>query len=225
MTEQRKNILIADDDLSLSTVLADYLRGKDYLVDTVRSGDEALEAMRKGNYNACVMDVKLPEMNGFEVLAELRKAYNWTPVIFLTERNSREDIIRGFNLGCDDYMTKPFSMDILICRLEAIIRRTVGQNQSKETVFDLGKGVFDATRQTLGDEHLSARESDLLLMLCQNKGQVVDRHIILCTLWQTDDFFSSRSLSVYINHLRHFLEGSKVRIIGVHGKGYKLVED
>ena len=147
------------------------------------------------------------------------------PIIVLSAKTDREDIIRGYQLGCDDYLTKPFSMDILICKIEAILRRYRMASQTDEMEFDLNGLHFDAVRQTLGDKRLSSRENELLLMLCQNMDKTVERSRILMTLWGSDTYFNSRSLSVYVNHLRNYLgENSPIRIMSVHGKGYKLVD-
>lgn len=225
MTEKKQYILLADDDVTLSTVLSDYLRNAGFVVETVVSGKKALQAIVSGRYDLAILDTNLPEKNGLQVLSSLAKSQNPTPVIMLTAENSREHIIRAFDLGCDDYVTKPFSMDILICRIRAILRRAQAGSASKETVFMLDGKRFDSVHQTLDGHHLSAKENDLLLMLCRNMNQVVDRHLILRTIWQTDDVFASRSLSVYANHLRGYLAGTKVQIMGLHGKGYKLITE
>lgn len=224
MNEQRTHILLADDDINLSTVLADYLHNAGFLVDTVHDGKSALEAIRSSAYDLCLLDINMPQANGFEVLRDLNRTSNELPVIVLSARQAREDIIRAFELGCDDYVTKPFSMDILICRIKAVIRRAQKGGKNEETIFKLGNKVFDSTHQTIDGQHLSGRESDLLLMLCRHMNQLVDRHVLLVSLWKTDDYFTSRSLSVYINHLRSFLEDTDVQILGVHKKGYKLVQ-
>lgn len=225
MNKKHTHILICDEDINLSMVLCDWLRSKDYIVDVVHTGQNALDSIRSAHYDICLLEISVSNKNGYEVLADLRRTENDIPVIMLTNRTAREDIIRAFDLGCDDYVTKPFSMDILLCRIKAVINRYTKNNESKQAVFNLGGKEFDSINQRINGEHMSARESDLLLMLCRNANQVVDRHVILCALWSTDDYFSSRSLSVYINHLRAYLEGTNVRIMGVHGKGYKLVID
>lgn len=225
MIQTSTHILLADDDISLATVLADYLRSQDFVVDVVSDGRAALHACQSTHYDIMLLDINMPEMTGFQVLQSLTKAMNPIPVVVLSARNAREDIMRAFTLGCDDYVTKPFSMDILICRIRAILRRASQSTASRQTQFTLGTKHFDALHQTLDGEHLSGRESDLLLMLCQNMNQLVDRHRILQSLWRTDDCFSSRSLSVYANHLRTHLRDTGVQLIGVHGKGYKLLTE
>lgn len=222
MIKETIYVLLADADISLSTVLADYLRLHHFEVDTVHSGAEALELSHSKHYDICIMDITLHKMNGFEVLEQMKKNENALPVIMLSARNSVEDIVRAYRLGCDEYVTKPFTMDILICKIQAIVRRAQGR-VVRETSFLLGDKLFDSIKQEIGGEHLSGRESDLLLMLCRQMPELVDKHVILRTLWSADNNFTARSLAVYINHLRKFLIDTGYSIIGVHGKGYKLV--
>ena len=218
------NILLVEDDASLNTVLADYLRSKDYTVETAQNGKEAWELIIIKHYDLIITDIMMPKMNGFELLKLIRAQYINLPVIMLSAKTDRDDIMQAYSMGCDDYVTKPFSMDILICKIEAVLRRFRLINESEQTEWQLGKLAFDSVRQQLGDLHLSSRENDLLKMLCQNMDQLVDRNRILMSIWGADTYFNARSLSVYINHLRKYLgEGSPIRIMSVHGKGYKLV--
>ena len=164
-------------------------------------------------------------MNGYELLKLIRQKSDKIPVIVLSAKTDRDDIIRAYEFGCDDYVTKPFSMDILICKIDALIRRCRVYVESEQTEWQLGDFVFDSVRQQLGDKHLSSRENDLLRMLCQNMNNLVDRNRILMSIWGEDTYFNARSLSVYVNHLRKYLgETSPIRIMSVHGKGYKLVD-
>lgn len=218
------NILLIEDDINLNTILADYLRSKEYVVETAVDGQEGWELISKKHFDIILSDIMMPNMNGWQFLKSLRDANNSTPLIFISAKSDREDIIKGYQLGCDDYVTKPYSMDILIHKIEAIVRRCRITNKTNDTEFDLDGQHFDAIRQTLGDQHLSSRENDLLLMLCQNMGKIVERNRILMTLWGSDTYFNSRSLSVYINHLRNYVgKDGNVKILSVHGKGYKLV--
>lgn len=218
------HILIAEDDINLSTVLADYLQSKGYVSETVNNGQEAWEMLSKKHFDILLTDINMPKMNGWQLLKNLRNSNNSIPVIVISVKSDREDIIKGYQLGCDDYMTKPYSMDILICKIEAILRRVKAGSSSDKMQFDLAGIPFDAVRQTLGSKRLSSRENELLLMLCQNMGQTVERNRILMSLWGSDTYFNSRSLSVYINHLRNYVgKESFVKILSVHGKGYKLV--
>ena len=155
----------------------------------------------------------------------LRKLREWSsiPVIVVSARTAESDKVDALNAGADDYITKPFSMDLLICRMEAIFRRIRAYEENRQKVFQLGTHTFDSVHQTLDGAHLSSRESDLLLMLCRNEGEVVDKHKILSTLWKEDNAFTARSLGVYINHLRGHLRPIGYEIIAVRYKGYKLV--
>ncbi len=218
------NILLVEDDASLSTVLADYLRSKGYTVETANNGKEAWELILVKHYELVISDIMMPKMNGFELLKLIRAQYTTLPVIMLSAKTERDDIMSAYELGCDDYVTKPFSMDILICKVEAVLRRFRMTNESKQTEWQLGELVFDSVRQLLGNQHLSSRENDLLKMLCQNMNNLVDRNRILMSIWGADTYFNARSLSVYVNHLRKYLgEDTPIRIMSVHGKGYKMV--
>ena len=221
----KNHILLVEDDLNLSTVLADYLQSKEYQVTTAANGQEAWELLSNKHFDIMLTDISMPKKNGWQLIKSVRESGMLIPIIVLSAKTDREDIIRGYQLGCDDYLTKPFSMDILICKIEAILRRYRMANQSDEMEFDLNGLHFDAVRQTLGDKRLSSRENELLLMLCQNMDKTVERSRILMTLWGSDTYFNSRSLSVYVNHLRNYIgKDNVVKILSVHGKGYKLVK-
>jgi DNA-binding response OmpR family regulator len=219
------NILLVEDDVNLQTVLADYLRSRDYVVEKANNGAEAWDLIMVKHYDLVISDIMMPKKNGYDLLKLIRQKYDQLPVIMLSAKTDRDDIIRAYDLGCDDYVTKPFSMDILICKIEAIMRRIRVSHVSEQTEWQLGELLFDSVRQQLGDRHLSSRENDLLRMLCQDMNNLVDRNRILMSIWGEDTYFNARSLSVYVNHLRNYLgENSPIRIMSVHGKGYKLVE-
>ena len=218
-------ILIIDGDISLSTVLSDYLASRGYKARAVSSGREGLDTLAQSHWDVLLMELQGIGMNGYELIKDIRHRMPSIPLIVLTTRSDREDQMRAFQLGCDDYQTKPFSMDILICRIEAILRRIRAMEENKQKMFDLNGHIFDATHQTFDGAHLSSRESDLLLMLCRMEGEVVDKHRILSALWKEDNAFTARSLGVFINHLRHFLTPAGYQIIAVRYKGYKLVNN
>lgn len=221
----KNHILLVEDDLNLSTVLADYLQSKEYQVTTAANGQEAWELLSHKHFDILLTDISMPKKNGWQLMKSVRESGMLIPIIVLSAKTDREDIIRGYQLGCDDYLTKPFSMDILICKIEAILRRYRMASQTDEMEFDLNGLHFDAVRQTLGDKRLSSRENELLLMLCQNMDKTVERSRILMTLWGSDTYFNSRSLSVYVNHLRNYIgKDNLIKILSVHGKGYKLVK-
>ena len=216
-------ILVIDGDISLSTVLNDYLCSRGYKARAVGDGKAALDLLAAEHWDLVLMEIQGIGMNGFELLKDIRHRLPQIPLIVLTTRSDRENQMRAFQLGCDDYQTKPFSMDILICRMEAILRRVRAFEESKQKVFDLNGHTFDATHQTFDGRHMSSRESDLLLMLCRAESEVVDKHRILSALWKEDNAFTARSLGVYINHLRAYLTPVNYEIIAVRFKGYKLV--
>lgn len=218
-------ILIIDSDVTLSTVLSDYLASRGYKTQRVSDGKAGMDLLRSGHWDALLMELQGVGMNGYDLIKEVRHLLPQIPLIVLTTRSEREDQMRAFQLGCDDYQTKPFSMDILICRIEAVLRRAREHEENKQRIFDLNGHVFNATHQTFDGIHLSSRASDLLLMLCRNEGEVVDRHRILAALWKEDNAFTSRSLGVFINHLRRFLTPAGYEIIAVRYKGYKLVKN
>jgi len=223
---EKVRLLLCEDDLALGSLLADYLRRMNFEVEHCMNGEEGWIRFQQQHYDLCLLDINMPQKNGFELLEDIRTSGSEVPVIFLTERKASEDIIRAYELGCDDYLNKPCPMDIMLCKIRAIMRRCQLNKKNAEVEFDLGNGVhFDSVRQTLNDKHLSARENDLLLILCRNLNETVDRNLILRNLWSQESYFASRSLSVYINHLRHHLVGTNRQIISVHNKGYRLIDN
>ena len=218
------SILIIDGDISLSTVLCDYLESRGYKAQRVSDGKEGLNRLSAGHWDVVLMELQGVGMNGYELLKDIRHRLPQIPLMVLTTRNDREDQMRAFQLGADDFQIKPFSMEILICRIEAILRRIRAYQESKQKVFDLNGHTFDALHQTFNGQHMSSRESDLLLMLCRQEGEVVDKHKILSALWKEDNAFTARSLGVFVNHLRGYLKPANYEIIAVRYKGYKLVK-
>lgn len=216
-------LLIIDNDISLATVLSDYLSSRGYRTQHTPRGREALAILDNSHWDVVLMELHVDGINGFDLLREIRHRQPQLPLIVLTTRSEREAQIRAFQLGADDYVTKPFSMDILICRIEAILRRVRHDEENKQRVFDLNGHIFDATHETFNGEHMSSREAALLLMLSRHEGEVVDKHKILAALWKEDNAFTARSLGVFINHLRHYLTPADYTIIAVRRQGYKLV--
>ena len=218
-------ILIIDGDISLSTVLSDYLASRGYSARRVSDGKVGLDLLTAEHWDVVLTELQGLGINGYELIKDIRHREPDIPLLVLTTRSEREDQMRAFQLGCDDYQTKPFSMDILICRIEAVLRRARAKQESKQRIFDLNGHIFDATHQTFDGRHMSSRESELMLMLCRNEGEVVDKHHILSAIWKEDNAFTARSLGVYINHLRAFLTPADYQIIAVRYKGYKLVNN
>ena len=222
---QTNHILLVENDANLNMVVADYLRGKSFTVDTAKDGQEAWELIAKRHYDMVLTNITMPHINGYELLKLIRSAFATLPGVFLSEKKDKDSIIRAYELGCDDYILKPYSIDVLVYQIEAILRRCQYSENKNQTYFELGSLHFDSVRQTLGEHHLSTRENELLLMFCQNLNNLVERNYILMSLWGEDTYFNARSLSVYVNHLRNYLgEDSTIKILSVHGKGYKMVE-
>lgn len=223
MVNENIHILLAMDDRSLEMVLGEFMRARGMEVEEVMTGQEAHDELLKKPFDCCILSANLPRPGGVNVVESVRAAGKEMPAILILGHEDRELILRAYEVGADDVLTKPFSMEILIAKIYALVKRYRVQRTSSETFFMLHSTAFDSVHQTLGGNHLSSRESDLLLMLCRNQNQLVERSRILRALWQEDNYFASRSLSVYINHLRAHLAGTGCEIVAVHGKGYKLI--
>ncbi len=225
--EKEYKLLLAEDDENLGMLLREYLEAKGYETDLFPDGEEAYKAFTGGSYDLCVLDVMMPKKDGFTLAKDIRLINTEIPIIFLTAKSMKEDVFQGFKIGADDYITKPFSMEELLFRLEAIIRRTKGSSAIQD-VYQLGKYKFDTQKQQLidGEEivKLTTKESELLKLLCNNANKVLERNFALKTIWVDDNYFNARSMDVYITKLRkHLKDETSVEIINVHGKGYKLV--
>lgn len=224
-------ILLAEDDINLGSLLKEYLNAKDYETDLFENGDTAYKGFMNQHYDACIFDVMMPIKDGFTLAKEVRAVNSEIPILFLTAKSMKDDIFEGFALGADDYITKPFSMQELLLRLEAILRRTkkLG-NAAAQTNFQIGKYKFDAQKQLLKlndiEAKLTTKESELLRLLAQNMNNVLERNHALKTIWIEDNYFNARSMDVYITKLRkHLKEDTDVQILNVHGKGYKLITE
>lgn len=218
---------MAEDDENLGAVLSEYLDAKGYETTLTNNGEDAYNAFVAGKYDICVFDVMMPKKDGFTLAKEIRMINTEVPIVFLTAKTMKDDILLGFKVGADDYLAKPFSMEELLLRVEAILRRTSGASLVQE-VYNLGKFKFDTQKQQLIDGEniikLTTKESELLKLLCANANKVLERNIALKTIWVDDNYFNARSMDVYITKLRkHLKEDPTVEIINVHGKGYKLV--
>ena len=228
MDDKKKHkILLAEDDSNLGVLLCEYLQAKEYSADLAHDGEEAYNMFINDKYDLCIFDVMMPKKDGFTLAKEVRMANVEVPIIFLTARNVKEDILQGFKIGADDYLTTPFSMEELTMRIEAILRRTSGESPVLDT-YKLGRFKFDTQKQQLIDGEsvikLTTKESELLKLLCSNANKVLERNVALKTIWVDDNYFNARSMDVYITKLRkHVKDDPSVEIINVHGKGYKLV--
>ena len=224
------SILLAEDDSNLGSLLREYLEAKGYLTTLAKNGKEALEYFLKGKFDLCLLDVMMPIKDGFTLAKEIRNSDKNIPIIFLTAKSMKEDTIEGFMAGGDDYIPKPFSMEELVLRIIAILRRVKNQTlqQSEQNEFKIGKYKFKYTERVLelkGEKQaLTTKETDLLKLLCLNSNDVLDRNFALRSIWQNDSYYSARSMDVYIAKLRkHLKEDPKVEIINVHGRGFKLL--
>ena len=221
-------VILSEDDENLGSLLREYLIAKGYDTDLYPDGEAAFKGFQKNQYDLCIFDVMMPKKDGFTLAKDVRMINSEIPIIFLTAKNMKEDVIEGFRIGADDYMTKPFSMEELIFRIEAILRRTLGEADNTQVVFKLGRFTFDARKQTLSDANdstkLTTKESELLRLLCVNANKVLERNYALKTIWVDDNYFNARSMDVYITKLRkHLKEEEGIEIINIHGKGYKLI--
>jgi DNA-binding response OmpR family regulator len=221
-------ILLAEDDENLGELLKNYLNAKSFETDLFDNGETAFEGFRKGHYDLCILDVMMPVKDGFTLAQDIRTIDKVVPIIFLTARSMKEDVLEGFKIGADDYITKPFNMDEMLFRIEAILRRIKTDGQFTPQVYMLGKFTFDVQKQLLQTAEithkLTTKESELLKLLCDNANQVLERNYALKTIWEDDNYFNARSMDVYITKLRKYLKDEPaVEILNVHGKGFKLV--
>ncbi|MFI5149494.1 MAG: response regulator transcription factor [Bacteroidia bacterium] len=230
MPEEKIKVLLAEDDPNLGTLLKEYLDAKGYTTSLAANGKEAIDLFRRSKFDICLLDVMMPVKDGFTLAREVRAIDQQIPVVFLTAKSMKEDAIEGFTVGADDYITKPFSMEELLLRLKAILRRTRNQNiaHSSQQEFTIGVYKFDHNRQVLErngkPEKLTSKEADLLRLLCLNSNDILDRSFALNTIWKDDSYFNSRSMDVYIAKLRKYLKDDpSVEILNIHGKGFKLL--
>lgn len=223
-------ILLAEDDSNLGNLLRTYLAAKNYETTLFINGRLALEAFSKESFALCILDIMMPEMDGLALAKEIRLINEDIPVIFLTAKNQKEDVLEGFRSGADDYITKPFSMEELLYRIEAILRRSTGSSSivRKEDSYAIGQYTFNPLKQLLvfNDKttKLTTKESELLELLCRHGNEILERNFALKTIWIDDNYFNARSMDVYITRLRKYLmKDPAVKILNVHGKGYKLI--
>jgi DNA-binding response OmpR family regulator len=226
---KKVNILLAEDDPNLGQLLKNYLNAREYETTLVTDGAQAMKIFRKEKFHICLLDVMMPELDGFTLAKGIREIDANIPVIFLTAKNLKQDVIEGFKSGADDYLTKPFSMEELIYRIEAILRRTASRPQDARTeVYTIGRFTFDVTKQLLifqdQSRKLTTKESELLELLCRHRNEVLERNFALKSIWIDDNYFNARSMDVYITKLRKYLsKDESVEILNIHGKGYKLL--
>lgn len=223
-------ILLAEDDPNLGELLKDYIELKGKLEVTLSvDGEQALDAFRKDSFDLCIFDVMMPKKDGFTLGKEVRKINDSIPIIFATAKGMMEDKTQAFELGGDDYITKPFRVEELLLRIQALLKRA-SKDKEEELAdkFEIGNYFFDYTSQVITfkgqQQKLSTKEAELLRLLCLRKNDVLTREEALKKIWHDDNYFTGRSMDVFLSKLRKYLkEDTSVEIVNVHGRGYKLL--
>ncbi|WP_343305254.1 response regulator transcription factor [Chitinophaga niabensis] len=230
MEERKPKILLAEDDTNLGMVLKNYLELNDYEVELCRDGILALAAFRREKFDICLLDIMMPNMDGFKLAEEIRDVDPDIPLFFLSAKTMKEDIIQGYKLGADDYISKPFDSELLLLKIKAILKRNQELNNKEEETFEfsIGSYSFNSRLRTLvkdGESHtLSPKENELLHMLCEHKNDLLPREVALKKIWGSDTYFNGRSMDVYIAKLRKYLkEDTNIEIVNIHGNGFRLV--
>ncbi|WP_445711041.1 response regulator transcription factor [Flavobacterium sp.] len=221
------SVLLAEDESSLGLIVKESLENRNFTVTLCENGEIAFEIFKKHSFDALVLDIMMPKKDGFTLAEEIRKIDKEIPILFLTAKSQTEDVVKGFKIGCNDYIKKPFSIEELIVRIISLTNRN--QQTVKKTTLNIGKYEFNTENQVLkyNDKtfKLTNREASLLELLIQNKGEIINRETILNTVWENNDFFSGRSMDVFITKLRKKLNlDPNVEIINSRGRGYKLIE-
>lgn len=230
MTKTDKtSILLVEDDRNLGFVIQDTLRMQGYAVHLCQNGKEGLQQFNRENYDLCLLDVMMPKKDGFSLAEDIRKTDEEVPIVFLTAKGMTEDKVKGFLAGADDYITKPFSQDELLLRIKAILRRTTkGQQKSNDShEYGIGSYTFDTRNFELMHDSetrkLTRKEADILKLLCEHSGQVLERELIANMVWGDDSYFVGRSMDVFITKLRKYLKADEsISITNIHGVGFKL---
>ena len=224
---EKIHVLLVEDEKTLSMIIKDTLEEQGFLISIAFNGEEGLRTFHTQKPDVVVADVMMPRMDGFEMVRRIRQTDRTTPVLFLTARSGINDVVEGFELGANDYLKKPFSMQELIIRIKALLHKAF-VNKEQTNLFEIGNYLFNAVSQQLSyagtSQELSHRESEILRRLCEHRNEVVNTQSILLELWGEDSFFNSRSLHVFITKLRHKLsKDERIRIVNVRGIGYKLI--
>ena len=230
MTNYKYRILLAEDDPNLGSVLKDSFELEDCYVELYDDGDKAWKSFNKDDFDICILDVMMPVKDGFTLAKEIRTVDKSIPIIFLTAKSMQEDKLEGLKIGADDYMTKPFSFEELQLRIDAIMRRinsaAIPDDNVKE--FNVGDYTFNDDERSLfykdEKQKLTTKEAELLKLLAYNQNRVLDRDIALKSIWGNDNYFTGRSMDVYITKLRKYLnQDERIEIVNIHGKGFKLL--
>ena len=223
-------VLVVEDDKNLGKVLTDYLTSKNYLVQLAEDGEIGFDFFTNNDYDIIILDVMMPKKDGFSLAKDIRKMNKDIPIIFLTAKSHKENIIKAFNLGADDYLTKPFSIEELLLRMDAVLKRTVKIDKIElDDNFIIGSYTFHHNQNLLissaGTNYkLTTKENDLLKLFCENINSKVDRSLALMKIWGDDSYYNARSMDVYIAKLRKYLrEDKKIDLKTIHGFGFKLL--
>jgi len=228
-----KKILLVEDDPNFGTVLKDYLALNDYNVTHAKDGIEGLIMFKNSDYDLCILDVMMPRKDGFSLAQDIRVTNKEVPIIFLTAKTLKEDVLKGYSVGADDYLNKPFDSEVLLYKIKAILQRKESDKtkETEEFEFNIGSFFFNSKLRHLsvGKDaepiKLSPKESKLLRMLAIHKNDLMPRELALTKIWRDDNYFTSRSMDVYIAKLRKYLKlDENVQILNIHGEGFRLVD-
>ncbi len=229
MLKNSAKILLIEDDPNLGLILQENLQLQGFEVELCVDGEEGRTSFLQNQFDLCLLDVMLPKKDGFTLAGEIRKINQDIPLIFLTAKSLREDRIEGFKIGGDDYITKPFSMEELLLRIQAVLKRSQHSTvEGNQKIFSIGDYEFDTGKQVLQNQNkkqkLTYKEAELLRLLCLHKNTIMERELALKLIWGDDNFFNGRSMDVFITKLRKYLKkDNRIQIVNVHGKGFKLV--
>lgn len=223
----KPHIFLVEDDLSFGAVLKSYLEINDFEVEWVDDGKFAMSQFNKGTFDICILDVMLPNVDGFTIGAEIKKVNPGIPVLFLTAKNMRDDVLQGYRIGADDYITKPFDTEVLIFKIKAILKRGNGTTEKESKFYQIGSYSFDYNLRIIERENskqkLSPKEAELLKMLCDNQNKLLPRETALKKIWGDDGYFTARSMDVYLTKIRKLVaEDPTIEIRNIHGSGFML---
>ncbi len=231
METENKKILLVEDDQNFGAILKDYLSLNDFDVTLAKNGMEGFEKFKKGSYDLCILDVMMPYKDGYTLAKEIREKNKEVPIVFLTAKSMKEDVLKGYKVGADDYLNKPFDSEVLLFKIRAILQRksTDTKNEHLNFEFQIGKFHLNSKLRFLTFEKtepikLSPKENELLKMLAVYENDLMPRELALTKIWRDDNYFTSRSMDVYIAKLRKYLKlDEDVEILNIHGEGFRLV--
>jgi DNA-binding response OmpR family regulator len=231
METDNKKILLVEDDQNFGAILKDYLMLNDFDVTLSKNGMEGFEKFKKDTYDWCILDVMMPYKDGYTLAKEIREKNKEVPIVFLTAKSMKEDVLKGYKVGADDYLNKPFDSEVLLMKIKAIIQRKTTDTKTDATKFEFQVGAFHLNSKlrflTFKDQEaikLSPKENELLKLLVLYENDLMPRELALTKIWRDDNYFTSRSMDVYIAKLRKYLKpDANVEILNIHGEGFRLV--